>query len=304
MTSVQAAAKPIRAMGGFFAMTIDTFIAVFRSPLAWREYIIQSWFVARVSVLPALMLTMPYSVLLVFTFNILLTEFGATDFAGTGSAIGTVNQIGPIVTVLVVSGAGATAMCADLGARTIREEIDAMRVLGIDPVHRLVVPRVLASTFVALLLNGLVCAIGIAGGYVFSVFLQGVNPGAFINGLTVLTGLPELVLAEIKALLFGVVAGLVGCGKSELARAIFGLETVTGGSIRIESESGTARVAGHDVFREPDEVRRRIGYMPENNPLHRDMRVKEYLKFRASLKGLSRSQRNERVDTTAFWRRA
>ena len=53
--------------------------------------------------------------------------------------------------------------------------------------------------------------IGLAGGYVFSVFLQGVNPGAFINGLTVLTGLPELVLAEIKALLFGVVAGLVGC---------------------------------------------------------------------------------------------
>ena len=86
--------------------------------------------------------------------------------------------------MLVVAGAGATAICADLGARTIREEIDAMRVLGIDPIQRLVVPRVLASTFVALLLNGLVCAIGIAGGYVFSVFLQGVNPGAFINGLT------------------------------------------------------------------------------------------------------------------------
>jgi len=72
-----------------------------------------------------------------------------------------------------VAGAGATAICADLGARTIREEIDAMRVLGIDPIQRLVVPRVLASTFVALLLNGLVCLIGLSGGYVFSVFLQG-----------------------------------------------------------------------------------------------------------------------------------
>ncbi len=55
------------------------------------------------------------------------------------------------------------------------------------------------------------CAIGLSGGYVFSVFLQGVNPGAFINGLTVLTGLRELMLAEVKALLFGVMAGLVGC---------------------------------------------------------------------------------------------
>ena len=96
-------------------------------------------------------------------------------------------------------------------ARTIREEIDAMRVLGIDPIQRLVVPRVLASTFVAVLLNNLVCAIGISGGYVFSVFLQGVNPGSFINGLTVLTGLGELMLAEIKAVLFGLLAGMVGC---------------------------------------------------------------------------------------------
>ena len=84
--------------------------------------------------------------------------------------------------MLVVAGAGATAICADLGARTIREEIDAMRVLGIDPIQRLVVPRVLASTIVALLLNGLVCRSDLTGGYVFSVLLQGVNPGAFING--------------------------------------------------------------------------------------------------------------------------
>ena len=115
MVSTYAAIKPVRAMGGFFAMTLDTFVQMFKPPFAWKEYILQSWFVARVSVLPALMLTMPYSVLLVFTFNVLLTEFGASDFSGTGAAIGTVNQIGPIVTVLVVSGAGATAMCADLG---------------------------------------------------------------------------------------------------------------------------------------------------------------------------------------------
>jgi len=60
--------------------------------------------------------------------------------------------------------------------------------------------------------------------------------------------------------------------------------------------SGTVRVAGHDVFRQADEVRRRIGYMPENNPLLRDMRVREYLKFRANLKGLRRRTARERID--------
>src|SRR5574338_1228556 len=204
-------AGPMQAVGALFAMSADAVRFVFRRPFQWREFLEQCWFIARVSLAPTLLVAIPFTVLVSFTLNILLRELGAADLSGAGTAFGTITQLGPVVTVLVVAGAGATAICADLGARTIREEIDAMRVLGIDPIQRLVVPRALASTFVALLLNGLVCAIGLVGGYVFSVFLQGVNPGAFINGLTVLTGLGELVLAEIKALLFGVVAGLVGC---------------------------------------------------------------------------------------------
>jgi phospholipid/cholesterol/gamma-HCH transport system permease protein len=208
---LQQLAVPARAVGGFFEMSIDTARAVFRRPFQLREFLDQTWMIARVSLVPTLLVSIPFTVLVAFTLNILLREIGAADLSGAGTAFGTITQLGPVVTVLVVAGAGATAICADLGARTIREEIDAMRVLGIDPIQRLVVPRVLASTLVALLLNGLVCAIGLSGGYVFSVFLQGVNPGAFINGLTVLTGLRELVLAEVKALLFGVMAGLVGC---------------------------------------------------------------------------------------------
>ena len=67
--SAHTATLPVRAVGGFFAMSLDTFVLMFKRPFAWREYVIQTWFVARVSVVPALMLTMPYSVLLVFTFN-------------------------------------------------------------------------------------------------------------------------------------------------------------------------------------------------------------------------------------------
>ncbi|HYB83209.1 MAG TPA: ABC transporter permease [Mycobacterium sp.] len=208
---IQQLAVPARAVGGFFEMSLDTFRETFRRPFQFREFLEQTWMIARVSLLPTLLVSIPYTVLVVFTLNVLLREIGAADLSGAGTAFGAVTQLGPVCTVLVVAGAGATAICADLGARTIREEIDALRVLGIDPIHRLVVPRVLASTFTALLLNGLVIAIGISGGYAFSIFLQGVNPGAFINGLTVLTHLGEMVVGEIKALLFGVCAGLVGC---------------------------------------------------------------------------------------------
>jgi ABC-2 type transport system ATP-binding protein len=88
----------------------------------------------------------------------------------------------------------------------------------------------------------------------------------------------------------GEIVGLLGpngAGKSTTMRIL---------ACYLAATSGSARVAGFDVFSESQEVRRRIGYMPENNPLHHDMRVREYLKFRARLKGLSRHRSRERVD--------
>lgn len=78
-----------------------------------------------------------------------------------------------------------------------------------------------------------------------------------------------------------------GAGKSTTMRML---------SCYMAATSGSAKVAGYDIFTQADEVRARIGYMPENNPLHNDMRVREYLKFRARLKGLSRVRSRERVD--------
>jgi phospholipid/cholesterol/gamma-HCH transport system permease protein len=201
----------LEAVGGFARMCVLTAKALFRWPFQWREFVLQCWFLIRVAFLPTVAVSIPLTVLLIFTLNILLREFGAADVSGAGAAIGAVTQLGPLTTVLVVAGAGSTAICADLGARTIREEIDAMEVLGIDPIHRLVVPRVLASTLVALLLNGLVITVGLVGGYIFGVYLQNVSGGAYLSTLTLITGLPEVVIATIKAMVFGLIAGLVGC---------------------------------------------------------------------------------------------
>ncbi len=89
----------------------------------------------------------------------------------------------------------------------------------------------------------------------------------------------------------GEIVGLLGpngAGKSTTMRIL---------SAFLPATSGTARVAGFDVFHQSDEVRRRIGYMPENNPLYPEMRVREYLKFRARLKGLGWRRSRERVTT-------
>jgi phospholipid/cholesterol/gamma-HCH transport system permease protein len=201
---------PLELVGGFFRMCVLTGKAVLR-PFEWREFIEQSWFLMRVAFLPTVAVSIPLTVLIIFTLNILLAEFGAADVSGAGAALGAVTQLGPLVTVLVVAGAGSTAICADLGARTIREEIDALEVLGIDPIHRLVLPRVVASTFVAFLLNGAVITIGLVGGFIFGVYIQNVSAGAYVATLTLITGLPEVIISVVKALTFGLIAGLVGC---------------------------------------------------------------------------------------------
>jgi phospholipid/cholesterol/gamma-HCH transport system permease protein len=205
--------KPAFAIGDFVVLVGETFAAMVRPPFAWRELLDQIWFVARVSIVPTLVLSIPYTVLIVFTLNIVLIEVGAGDLSGAGAALASVTQVGPVVTAIVVSGAAATAMCADLGARTIREEIDAMKVIGVDPVQALVVPRVIAATFVALMLYSVVAVVGLAGSYFFVVFIQHVTPGAFVAGMTLLTGLPQVVVSLVKALLFGLSAGLIACYK-------------------------------------------------------------------------------------------
>jgi phospholipid/cholesterol/gamma-HCH transport system permease protein len=208
----------MQGVGGLFLMSFDALRNVFRRPFQWREFLDQSWFIARVSMAPTLLVAIPLTVLVSFTLNILLRELGAADLSGAGAAFGAVTQVGPLVTVLVIAGAGATAMCADLGSRTIRDEISALEVLGIDPVKRLVTPRMLAATLIALLLNSLVVVVGVVGGYIFSVFVQDVSPGSFVAGITLLTGIPELIISGVKAAFFGMIAGLVACYRGLVIR--------------------------------------------------------------------------------------
>lgn len=213
MASTDALIKPVREVGRFYAMTLDTMTQMVRPPFAGREFINQAWFVARVSVAPTVLMAIPWSAFIIFILNILLVEIGAADVSGAAASLATVVYIGPLGTVLVLSGTSATAMCADLGARTIREEIDALRVMGVNPVQALVVPRVLACGLNGLLLNAINTTAGLLASYFFSVYFQHVNPGAFAASLTLLIGVPDVLIAFAKSICFGLVAGFIACYK-------------------------------------------------------------------------------------------
>jgi phospholipid/cholesterol/gamma-HCH transport system permease protein len=201
----------VKAIGGFTAMSLDTLRDVFKRPFQFTEFLEQVVFLVRVTILPCIFLAVPFLGVTIFFVNQLLIQIGAVDLAGAGAALAVVREIGSLASVLVVAGAGSTAICADLASRTIREEIAAMEVLGVNPIHRLVVPRVLAAALVAVGLNAIVSVVGLATGYLFAVLVQGASPGQFVANLTLLVGLADVIVGVFKAFIFGLAAGLVGC---------------------------------------------------------------------------------------------
>src|ERR671926_1064375 len=212
-TTASRVLAPIGTAGNLFAFGLDVGRGLFRRPFQLREFIQQAWFIASVTIIPTALVAIPFGAVIALQVGSLTRQLGAQSFSGAASVLAVLREASPIVTALLIAGAGGTAICADLGARKIREEIDAMEVLGINPIQRLVVPRVLGCALVAVLLNGLVSVVGVAGGYFFNVILQGGTPGAYLASFSALAQVADFWTGEIKALLFGAIAAVVAAYK-------------------------------------------------------------------------------------------
>jgi phospholipid/cholesterol/gamma-HCH transport system permease protein len=212
MASVSLTAG-VSQTGRLFALFLDVVRLTFKRPFQGREFIEQAWFIASVTILPTALVAIPFGAVIALQLGTVTRQLGAQSFTGAASVLAVIREASPIVCALLIAGAGGSAICADLGSRKIRDEIDAMEVLGISPVQRLVVPRVLACMLVSMALNGLVSVVGVVGGYFFNVILQGGTPGAYLASFSALAQLPDLYAGELKALIFGLIAAVVASYK-------------------------------------------------------------------------------------------
>ncbi|MGI9084972.1 MAG: MlaE family ABC transporter permease [Aeromicrobium sp.] len=206
-------ATVLRGPGQVAAMSWDVLKLAFTTRFQGREFVEQAWFVTSVTLMPTILVSIPFGAVIALQVGSLTGQLGAQSFAGATAVLATVREAAPIAAALIIAGAAGSAICADLGARKIREEIDAMEVLGIDPIERLVVPRAIATVAVAMLMIGIVITAGIAGGYYFTVIVQGGSAGAFLSSFTALATLPDIYVAVVKAAVFGFLAAIVGAYK-------------------------------------------------------------------------------------------
>ena len=144
--------------------------------------------------------------------------FGIPERLGSFFIMASVREFAPWINAMVVAGVVGAAMTADLGARRIREEIDALEVLGVDPIRDLIVPRVIAVTLMTGLLDLVALTFGCLGGYIAAVPILGASPGAFMASFFANATVTDLWGSVIKTTIFGLIIGVVCCYKGLTAQ--------------------------------------------------------------------------------------
>ncbi|BBY55669.1 ABC transporter permease [Mycobacterium koreense] len=189
------------------------FIDLFTGKFQWGEFVRQGAFMAGTAVLPTVLVALPIGVTLSIQFALLANQVGATSLAGAASGLAVIRQAASLVAAVLMASAVGSAIAADLGSRTIRDEIDAMAVMGVSVVRRLVVPRFAASIMVGVALTGITCFVGFLASYLFNVYFQHGAPGSFVATFSSFATPEDMIVALLKAVIYGAIVAVVACQK-------------------------------------------------------------------------------------------
>jgi phospholipid/cholesterol/gamma-HCH transport system permease protein len=140
-----------------------------------------------------------------------LSEFGATAVTGQFVSLTMIRELGAVLTGIMVSGRNASSMASELGSMVVTEQIDAMRALGVDPMRKLVTPRIFASIAMLLLLTIVADAFGILGGAAVTVFPEPPERHPVLSLGLRAPRYPDIIQGLVKPLFFGYILGSIGC---------------------------------------------------------------------------------------------
>ncbi len=179
----------------------------------FQEFVRQCAFMAGTAVVPTILVSLPLGVTLSVQFSLLAGQVGATSMAGAASGLAVIRQAASLVSAMLMAAAVGSAITADLGSRTMREEVAAMEVMGVSVIRRLVVPRFAAAIIIGLCLTGIVCFTGFLASYLFNVYSQGGAPGSFVATFASFASTDDMILALLKAVIYGAIVSVVSCQK-------------------------------------------------------------------------------------------
>ncbi len=204
-------------VGDMMILTARTVVSAVRPPYPYGgEFVSQFLFALRLCWFPLLVSTIAFGFGAGLQAANFLVLFGAIDRLGGFFVLASIREFAPFVDAVVLAGVAGTAITADLGARKIREELDALQVLGIDPIKNLVVPRFLALMLVTGLFDVYALLFGLFGG-ILATLKNGAPLGPFFANLFTNASTTELWGSVAKTTLFGAIIAIVCCYKGMTA---------------------------------------------------------------------------------------
>jgi phospholipid/cholesterol/gamma-HCH transport system permease protein len=140
-------------------------------------------------------------------------KFGAESAVAAIVALSMTRELGPVLTSLMVTGRAGSAMTAELATMRATEQIDALRVMALNPIEYLVAPRMIASFIMLPVLTSISNFVGIIGGYIVGVKLLGINEGSFLNRIEKVLEFQDISNGLIKSAVFGIIMSIICCYK-------------------------------------------------------------------------------------------
>ncbi|NGX10140.1 ABC transporter permease [Mycobacteroides franklinii] len=186
--------------------------------LSFGELIVQAWSLLKVTALPAVLMAIPFGAMVAVQISGLVNEVGANSLVGSVTGVAVLRQGAPVTAGLLMGGAAAAAIASDFGARAIREELDALRALGIDPVRRLVVPRFLALLLITPILVVIVIAMGVGAAFLIATLVNDVTPGSFWLSFGSFAKLIDLWFTMGKGFLFAAIVAVISAQRGMEAK--------------------------------------------------------------------------------------
>ncbi|HVC89927.1 MAG TPA: ABC transporter permease [Acidobacteriaceae bacterium] len=183
---------------------------VFRHPFYWTDLYTQADLIGFGSV-PIVILTGFFTGgVLALNSATTLAQFGAKAVTGELVSLSMIKELGPVLTGLMVSGRNASGMASELGSMQVTEQIDAMRALGVDPLKKLVTPRVFSTIFMLVFLTIISDGLGtLGGGWISST--MGIDVSQYFHMAYQSLRYPDILEGLVKPLLFGFIIATVGC---------------------------------------------------------------------------------------------
>jgi phospholipid/cholesterol/gamma-HCH transport system permease protein len=195
----------------YMRLQVATLRAVVSRPFYFRDVVEQFDQIGIGSLTVVLLTGFFTGAVLVLQTGITLDKFGARPFVGQIVSASMVKELGPVLTGLMLAGRVGSGIAAELGSMVVTDQINALRALGTDPVRKLVVPRVLATVFMAPVLTVIADALGIVGGWLIAVFQLRVASSLYWSSIYDALYIQDAWMGLIKPFCLGYAIATIGC---------------------------------------------------------------------------------------------